>query len=136
MNVFTYGSLMFPAVWTRVVRGDYRACDAAIHGFRRARVRDKEHPALIVSANAAPIVGRLYFGVGATDLARLDHFETVNYVRVTIAATVADRAVSAQAYLALNLDSLLNDDWSATEFEQHGLPLFLATYAVLNAPPD
>jgi gamma-glutamylcyclotransferase (GGCT)/AIG2-like uncharacterized protein YtfP len=135
-NIFTYGSLMFPAVWARVVRGDYRSTDATVHGFRRVRVRDRQHPALVIVANAAPIVGRLYYDVSAEDVARLDHFETSNYARVAIAVTVADHAVSAQSYLALNVDALLNEDWSATEFEQHGLPIFNTTYVVENAPPQ
>jgi gamma-glutamylcyclotransferase (GGCT)/AIG2-like uncharacterized protein YtfP len=135
-NVFTYGSLMFPSVWVRIVRGDYRSAEATIHGFRRLCVRDREHPALVVSANAPAIVGRLYYDVSAEDIARLDHFETSNYVRVAIAVTVADHAVSAQSYLALNVASLLNQDWNAAAFEQHGLQVFNATYVVENAPPE
>ncbi len=136
LNVFTYGSLMFPAVWSRVVRGSYRSALASIHGFRRVRVRDREHPALIVTAGAAELAGRVYFGVDTQDLARLDHFETPNYARVSIASTVDGVAVSAQAYLALNFESLLATNWSASEFEAKGLPVFLATYAVQNAPPE
>ena len=136
MNVFTYGSLMFPSVWARVVRGTYQSTECAIHGFRRVRVRDRLHPALIIAANTAPIVGRLYFDVSAEDIVRLDHFETSNYARVAIAATVGRRTVVAQSYLALNVDSLLDEDWSVAEFEQHGLPIFNATYVVENAPPE
>ncbi len=127
---------MFPVVWARVVRGDYRVTTATIHGFRRLCVRDRQHPALIISANTAPIVGRLYYDVSAVDVARLDHFETSNYARVAIAVTVADHALSAQSYLALDVDSLLDKDWSAAEFEQHGLPVFNATYVVENLPPQ
>lgn len=134
LNVFTYGSLMFPAVWDRVVRGQYRSALASIHGFKRVCVRNREHPALIVSPGAAALTGRVYFDVGKQDLARLDYFETTNYARVTIAATVGGAAISAQAYLALNFESLLDMDWDASEFEKKGLPVFLATYAVQNAP--
>ena len=134
-NVFTYGSLMFASVWARVVRGDYRSTEATVHGFRRVCVRGRHHPALIISANAAPVAGRLYFDVSAEDIARLDHFESSQYARLAIAVTVAGHAVSAQSYLALNVDSLLSEDWSLTEFEQHGLPIFNATYVVENAPP-
>ena len=134
MNVFTYGSLMFPTVWARVVRGDYRATAATIHGYRRLAVRDAQHPALFISANAATMLGRLYYDVSDEDIARLDHFETSNYARVTIAATVNKQAVKAECYLALNLDSVLNEDWSVTEFERLGLPIFEATYVVKNAP--
>lgn len=136
MNVFTYGSLMFPAVWQKVVRGDYLSSAASIHGFRRVCVRDANHPALIISSRAEPIVGRVYFDVSAEDTARLDHFETHNYARVSVAVTVDGSATAAQAYLAVNIDSLTDIDWSEQTFEQTGLPVFLATYAVKNRPPD
>lgn len=134
-NVFTYGSLMFPAVWQRVVRNEYRSSLATIHGFKRVRVRDREHPALIVSPRAQSLPGRVYFDVEAPDLARLDYFET-SYARVAVAATVDGVAISAQAYLALAFDSLGEEEWDVAEFERHGLPIFLATYAVQNAPND
>lgn len=136
LNVFTYGSLMFPAVWGSVVRGNYPSAPATIRGFRRVRVRDREHPALIVAHGSALVTGRVYFDVDASDVARLDYFETSNYARVTVATTLEGKAISAQAYLALNFDSLLETDWDAAEFERTGLPVFLATYAVQNAPPD
>ena len=126
---------MFPSVWARVVRGVYPSSEATIHGFRRVRVLGRQHPALIILANAAPIAGRLYYDISADDVARLDHFETSNYARVRVAITVTGRAVSAESYLALNVDSLLNEDWSVTDFERHGLPIFNATYVVENAPP-
>ena len=136
MNIFTYGSLMFSSVWARVVRGNYRSTEATVHGFQRVRVRGRQHPALIISANAAPIAGRIYFNVDAGDIARLDHFETSSYACVAIAVTVAGHAFSAQSYLALDADSLLNENWSVTEFEQYGLPIFNATYVVEHAPPE
>lgn len=137
LDVFTYGSLMFPPVWERVVRGQYRSEPAVVRGFRRVCVRDKEHPALVVAAAAAPAIeGRIYRGVDAADLARLDHFETAAYARVSVAATVGSETVPAQTYLALNIDQLLLVDWDLARFERDGLPVFLRTYAVQNAPPD
>ena len=135
-NVFTYGSLMFPAVWERVVHGQYDSSEATIHGFKRVCVRGREHPALVIARRAAPLIGRLYLDVNPQDLARLDHFETRSYARVAIAVTVASAAVAAHAYLALDVHSLLDAEWNVSEFEQHGLPVFLSTYAVENAPKD
>jgi len=99
-------------------------------------VKDREHPALVVAPGTPPLTGRVYCGVTAEDLARLDYFETSNYARVAVAATVDGRAIRAQAYLALNVESLLDTDWSVSEFEKNGLPVFLSTYAVQNAPPE
>ena len=136
MDIFTYGSLMFPAVWQKVVRGDYHSAAASVHGFRRVCVRDGRHPALVIAPRAAPLVGRVYFDVNADDVARLDHFETRNYERVLIAVTVDGNAVTAQAYLSVNMESLTDVDWIEQEFERTGLIIFLATYGAKNLPPD
>lgn len=136
MNVYTYGSLMFPPVWQTVVRGVYRSEIASVHGFRRVCVRNAHHPALIISRHARPLAGRLYFDVSAGDIGRLDHFETVNYQRVTVAVAGQAGAVVAQAFLAVNPDLLTDIEWCEITFERVGLPLFLATYAVENRPKD
>ncbi len=135
-NVFTYGSLMFAPVWSSVVRGHYRPAPACIHGFRRVCVSGHEHPALIIAPGAAALQGVMYFDVDAADLARLDHFETVNYARVSVAATIAGTAHIADAYLALHMDELSDEDWDPAAFEREGLRRFLATYALAHAPRD
>lgn len=134
MNVFTYGSLMFAPVWTQVVRGNYRSTIATVHGFRRVCVAGGNYPALVIAPRTAPLIGRLYMNVGVADVARLDHFETSEYERVAIAASVEGVAVIAHAYLAVNISTLTDTDWSVADFESNGLPLFLATYLVKNNP--
>lgn len=136
MNVFTYGSLMFPPVWHRVVRGDYAFAEATVHGFERMCVQGAAHPAMVISPRAAQVTGRLYFDVLEADIARLDHFETTNYARVTIAATIGTRAVLAQSYIALNLQSLSDKRWDVRHFAEHGLPRFLETYVAEHSPLD
>jgi gamma-glutamylcyclotransferase (GGCT)/AIG2-like uncharacterized protein YtfP len=133
-NIFTYGSLMFPAVWQRVVRGDYRSTLGTIHGFRRVAVREKEHPALIIAKGASPIEGRVYFNVSDEDVARLDYFETHRYARVGVAVTTNDSPITADAYLALNHDELTDKDWDVERFEREGLPRFLEGYVKAHVP--
>lgn len=136
LDVFTYGSLMYPAVWSRVVRGDYMSEAAAVRGFQRVCVRDRQHPGLILAAADSIVAGRLYRAVTPGDLARLDHFETAAYARVAVAAHCGSTTRTAQTYLALNVDELVLEEWSVTRFEEEGLPIFLNTYAVQNAPPE
>ena len=134
-NVFTYGSLMFPVVWDRVVLGRYRSSEATVHGFQRLRIRGEQYPALIINPNAGTLTGRVYFDVTANDIARLDHFETSDYARVTIAVTLQGKALAADAYLALKPETLEQMEWSPETFELEGIASFLATYAVTNTPP-
>jgi gamma-glutamylcyclotransferase (GGCT)/AIG2-like uncharacterized protein YtfP len=133
-NIFTYGSLMFPIVWTRVVQHEYRSALGTIHGFRRLAVRDKEHPALVIAKGGAPIEGRVYFDVSDQDIARLDQFETHRYARVGVAVTFNDRPVVADAYLALNHGELTDTDWDVATFEREGLQRFMHGYVAQHAP--
>jgi gamma-glutamylcyclotransferase (GGCT)/AIG2-like uncharacterized protein YtfP len=133
-NIFTYGSLMFPDVWKRVVRGAYRSELGTIHGFRRVCVREKEHPALIITKGAGPLEGRVYFDVSNDDIARLDQFETHRYARVSVAVIVDAKPIMADAYLALHHNELSDLDWDVAKFEREGLAKFLATYVAQHAP--
>ena len=126
---------MFPVVWDRVIKGAYSSSEATCHGFQRLRIRGEQYPALIVNPNARLLTGRIYFDVSASDVARLDHFETSEYARVSIAAVVAGKALVADAYLTLKPESLDREEWSPEFFEQKGLESFLATYAATNNPP-
>lgn len=127
-NVFAYGSLMYPEVWERVVRGKYRSSRGTIHGFRRLGVRDEEYPALVIDKTAAPIEGRVYFDVTADDVALLDAFETTQYARVSVAVTIDQKPIVADAYLFLDIEKVTDRDWDPALFEREGLPKFLATY--------
>ena len=134
-NVFTYGSLMFPVVWDRVVQGHYRSSEASIQGFQRLRIRGEQYPALIINPNAGSLTGRVYFDVSASDITRLDHFETSDYARVSIAVTIAGKALAADAYLTLKPEALDPQQWGPETFARDGLESFLTTYAATNAPP-
>ena len=107
-----------------------------VHGFRRLCVSEGNYPALVIAPRATALVGRLYLDVSFADVARLDHFETREYERVSIAATVDGHSVIAEAYLAVNVATLTSKDWSVTRFEDSGLSVFLDTYVVKNSPPD
>ncbi|MFT4102412.1 MAG: gamma-glutamylcyclotransferase family protein [Burkholderiaceae bacterium] len=131
--VFTYGSLMFPSVWTAVVRGRYPSQRAWLHGFRRYAVRDEAYPAAVRDPGAR-IAGRLYRDVDADDLARLDAFEGAEYERITVPVRPIgedgrmDDAVDAELYLFLPADRIDPRDWDPGWFESEGLAAFSRQY--------
>jgi gamma-glutamylcyclotransferase (GGCT)/AIG2-like uncharacterized protein YtfP len=129
-NVFTYGSLMYPQVWERVVRGRYRSALAALDGFRRHALAGVSYPG-VVEQPGARVLGRVYFDVPADDLARLDAFESTEYQRceadVTLLDTQAPQAtqpVRAQLYVYLRQARLLQQDWDQARFERDHLADF------------
>jgi gamma-glutamylcyclotransferase (GGCT)/AIG2-like uncharacterized protein YtfP len=130
MNVFTYGSLMFPEVWERVVRGAYSHAAAAAAGFRCYAVQGETYPGMVAAESAASapdrVEGVVYFDVSLEDLAALDSFEGGDYRRVEIAASLPDgTSVNASAYLYLPQEKLAPEPWSRDNFQ---LKSFLRSY--------
>jgi hypothetical protein len=103
VHLFTYGSLMFPAVWTRVVAGSYRSLPASLPGFRRRRVRGEDYPGLeradVRTAGEDPaamsVDGILYLDVAPADLDLLDEFEGADYRRIEASAVVRREPTAA-----------------------------------------
>jgi gamma-glutamylcyclotransferase (GGCT)/AIG2-like uncharacterized protein YtfP len=138
MNVFTYGSLMFPEVWTRVVRGAYRQATASAAGYRRFAVKEETYPGMVAVTDAAgaaisQVEGIVYFDVDAADVSALDEFEGGEYRRteITIVLPNSER-VGASTYLYLPLEKLAVALWLPASFE---LPRFLEGYCDSGAEP-
>lgn len=123
-HVFTYGSLMFPEVWNRVVRGRYRSCPARLEGYRRHALTDVSYPA-IVAEHGADVEGVMYFDVDAADLARLDAFEGTEYRRDAVPVVTAAGAATAQTYVWLDPARLAHRPWLPERFS---VSAFLGAY--------
>jgi len=124
-HVFTYGSLMFAEVWTRVVTGRYRSVEGVVHDHARFAVVDQDYPGMI-EVPGASVGGLVYLDVEAEDLKRLDRFEGDDYRRDIVPAICADGTTRACAtYLYLPIDRLQSASWEPTAFAMNR---FLGTY--------
>jgi gamma-glutamylcyclotransferase (GGCT)/AIG2-like uncharacterized protein YtfP len=129
-NIFTYGSLMFPRVWERVVTGTYSACPATLQGYRRLAVKGEEYPAAVPCPDAS-IRGRLYLGVNAADLAQLDDFEGEYYARTSVEVTLdSGEAVDAEAYILKHAYQQIaaTFEWDEAHFKDQGIEAFIVQY--------
>ncbi|HVL58850.1 MAG TPA: gamma-glutamylcyclotransferase family protein [Burkholderiaceae bacterium] len=127
--VFTYGSLMYDAVWEHVVGGRYRRSAAVLDGWRRLRVLDEAYPALVPGAGGR-VGGVLYHDVEPQDLQRLDAFEGPEYDRVEVTVQLDDgRRCAAQVYRWIARDRLIPLEWDPEWFEREGMAPFLQRYA-------
>lgn len=119
MHVFTYGSLMFPAVWRRVVRGSHRSVPAVLEGYARHAVRGELYPG-IVRRPGASVEGVLYLDVGEADIAVLDAFEGDEYRRESVVVRTAaggrPETMTADAYLFLADHRLAAGPWEPQHF--------------------
>ena len=131
-NVFTYGSLMFDAVWRQVVNGDYRSAPAMLHHHQRHALTGLSYPG-VVPAPDLQVAGRLYFDVAAADIARLDAFEGAEYRREAVQVALAGgEPVDAWTYNWLDAQRLSGQPWQSEAFR---LREFLQAYPPAAADP-
>lgn len=131
MNVFTYGSLMFPEVWRCVTGSGLEGQPARLREFEARAIRGQTYPALI-SKPGAVTEGVVYSGVNAEAVARLDVFEGNFYQRQTVVVRTgsgAEEDIEAQVYVAVLADhpDILPERWRADEFRNRHLAGFLRT---------
>lgn len=131
VNVFTYGSLMYVPVWSRIVAGDYASLEGCISGYRRLAVAGEDYPGVIRAPGDSQVSGRLYLNVQPDDMRRLDAFEGEYYAREVCVMATLQGAMEAQLYVIKpEYTRLLRaENWSQTEFEQAGLQRFLERYS-------
>ncbi|BFM16078.1 hypothetical protein R50073_22610 [Maricurvus nonylphenolicus] len=129
--VFTYGSLMFDEVWSRVVAGQYQSVPAQLSGYRRLAVKGYDFPGVIADVNGKYTVdGLVYFDVANKDLQRLDDFEGQLYQRVGVSVESDCGAIEVDTYLFCQqyYDLLADWDWCVEHFSRVGLQRFLNRY--------
>lgn len=124
-NVFTYGSLMFPEVWRRVVRGEYRSAPAVLDGHARYALAGETYPGTIARSGAS-VAGIVYFDVSDADVAALDAFEGSEYRRDQVQVSLASgEAADAHTYIYLLPQKLSESPWLPETFQ---MQRFLGTY--------
>lgn len=129
--VFTYGSLMFAPVWSKVVSGHYASQAATLHGYRRLALHGEDYPAALPAAQHS-IQGLLYLAVTDADLMRLDAFEGEYYQRITAPVVLEHGAIHHAFCYLLKADYAYlstGSDWDVQAFATAGMQRFLTDYA-------
>ena len=131
INIFTYGSLMYDLVWSRVVAGTYERSEAVLQGYDRKGLQDEVYPVIVPSSPHSQIEGIIYRDVTSSDLARLDKFEGEYYLRKTELVILPDMAeLSAEIYvLKEEYFSIISPkDWDPVHFSTTGIHYFMHQY--------
>jgi gamma-glutamylcyclotransferase (GGCT)/AIG2-like uncharacterized protein YtfP len=134
MNIFTYGSLMFPSVMKAVTGREFPARRASVKNFARLKVKGESYPGLTPLAGAVT-EGVLYISVDALSVRRLDDFEGELYELSEISPDALDgESLIAHAYVikACYRDRLSSEPWDPEQFEKADLPQFMASYRGFN----
>jgi len=131
IHIFTYGSLMFDPVWSRVVTGKYESCEAILEGYDRKGLRDEVYPVIVPSAPHSQVHGILYRNVASSDLTALDRFEGEYYFRKAEQVMTFDRQLlPAETYVLKEEYYMLLSpkDWDPVYFSTTGIHIFIHSY--------
>ncbi|MBE0494978.1 MAG: gamma-glutamylcyclotransferase [Campylobacterales bacterium] len=131
VNVFTYGSLMFPQVWSRVVQGEYESIRGTLHGFRRRCLKKETYPVAFEGAPSERVLGEVYLNVNEDDIKRLDAFEGEYYLRKTEDIVLDNGKIVRASVYVLKSDfyQLVDDNpWDVEHFKLVGIQRFLEQY--------
>lgn len=136
-NLFTYGSLMFPAVWRQLVSEPRESKLAFLPNFSRRLIFLDTYPLIIADTAYTGILGKIYFGLTTADIARLDWFEGEIYRRIRIDAQVGREKISCETYVPKpEYETLVRQDiWRGDIFQSIQMPIFLGRYCNKNVPP-
>ena len=134
MHLFTYGSLMFPEVWSMVVRGDYQSQPARLYGYQRLRINSESYPGAVAATTSDFIDGQLYMKIAPEDMERLDLFEGDDYEKVQAPLSLSEEGdvVMAQVYLYKHSERLDTQAWDVEWFAREGIKQFMAEYGGFN----
>ena len=134
MTLFTYGSLMFEPVWRRLVEHPCASMRAELPGFRRERVAGETYPGIVHDARVKT-VGRVYFGLDAEDLRRLDQFEGAAYQRTAVTVCFIPPSgepvrLKVETYVFGDETALSGEPWGPEAFEREWATGFFEQHAV------
>ena len=128
--VFTYGSLMIPAVMEAVTGQRFEHEPARLLGFARYALRGETYPGL-VEEPAAATDGILWRPIDAASVDRLDDFEGEWYERRNVIVETETGGESAAFTYVLHPDQhhrVSRRSWSRSRFESRYLQGFLSRY--------
>jgi len=138
-NIFTYGSLMFDAVWGSVVDGTYNCSSALLEGYIRKAIVSRLYPAVLAQPGSPGVAGILYFDVIAHDITRLDLFEGRLYTRKRQPVLLPERTrLMAEVYVIKDCYRHLvsEKDWDPDHFESTAIHSFMRNYIGFHTSDD
>jgi len=131
---------MFEPVWRRLVGHPCASMRGELHGFRRVRVAGQTYPGIIADPEATT-PGRIYFGLDAEDLQRLDRFEGEHYRRTPVTVWISTRSgdrvsIEVEAYVFDDAAALSGDPWIPEEFGRDCAAEFFEQHSAGAMPPE
>jgi gamma-glutamylcyclotransferase (GGCT)/AIG2-like uncharacterized protein YtfP len=129
MNLFVYGTLMWPEIMAEVIGRKMDGRPAVLHDVRRFRVKDQVYPSLVTDPGFT-VEGVVYTGLSDAELAALDRFEGPEYDRREVTVQCGAERLSAGVYFTseAGMKLLEPDEWTPEDLPPDNLRCFRSSY--------
>lgn len=129
MNLFAYGTLIIPEIFSEVTARNYEPESAVLKDYARFRLEGESFPA-IVKAKGHSTEGVIYRMIDPTAFRRLDAFEGELYVRTPVLVKTGAGVDLAVTYVLKDIyrHRLTNLPWSPEAFRENEKDRFLKSY--------
>jgi gamma-glutamylcyclotransferase (GGCT)/AIG2-like uncharacterized protein YtfP len=131
MHLFTYGTLMFPEIWQRVVAREVLRRPAVLKGYVAYRVVGDSFPVLVPGSATVETPGAVYFDLDDQAFERLDAHESDLYERRETDVTLDNgEQVSCQVYILAerNRRFASSKRWTAEWFREEAMNGYIARH--------
>ncbi len=125
MNLFAYGTLMWPEVLESVAGRRMAGTRVVLEGYTRLRVKGQHYP-VVVPSDGDSVEGTLYTGLTPAEFQCLDRFEGVEYERIEIdfAGTAAFVYVLSDDWKSI----AASEPWNPEDLRPEHLAAFCSEY--------
>lgn len=135
MNLFVYGTLLFPGIRERVGGRSFCSKPAILHGFRVRKVHQATFPGIarVASGGSESAAGELLFDLTESELDKFDRYEDRFYVR-SIVSVILENGSEVEGFvyevpLEIAEEILSEEPWSKEWFEGHHYDEFVGRWS-------
>ncbi|WP_319499859.1 gamma-glutamylcyclotransferase family protein [uncultured Draconibacterium sp.] len=124
MNVFVYGSLLFPEIAEGLCGKKLKSEEATLRGYSRFALKEADYPA-IIKKNNAKVKGKVLLNLDENAIYLLTFYEGDDYGMAPVKVETNSGIVNAVAFVWMAGNEFLEDfDWDEGQFESESLAFY------------
>lgn len=124
MNVFVYGSLLFPEITKGLCGQKVKIEDAVLEGYKRYALKGADYPAIIPKKNST-VNGRVLLNLNEKTIELLAFYESDEYKISPVKVKTNSGILNAIVFVWIAGNEFFKDfDWNKEQFESESLEFY------------
>lgn len=124
MNVFVYGSLLFPEIAEGLCGKKLKSEAASLSGYSRFALKGADYPAIIKKSNST-VEGKVLLNLDENAIYLLTFYEGDEYGMAPVKVETSSGIIDAVAFVWMGGNEFLEDfDWDEDQFESESLAFY------------